>query len=287
MRNVLAGLDVSTSSAEGADPVAGALRAEALGFDFVSCSDHPSGSHPTFETWTMLTYIAARTSRVAVMPRVLSVPFRWPAVVAKMAESLDRLSGGRLILGMGAGAFPEEFRAFGLPGRSAGERVAGLADAVRIARGLWEKPGFSYEGPIYRVHEAPFEPRAARPVPIWLGTFGDHALEVTGELADGWIPSLGYAPAERLPEMRGKVLEAAERAGREAGEIRCVLNLEARIEDRVDPDPGRVVGPSGAVAERLAGFVEQGFDAFNFIVPGPRPPEQLEAIAGLLAELRR
>ena len=286
MSRVLVGLDVSTTSADGADPVADAQRAEALGFDFVSCSDHPSGSHPTFETWTMLTYIAARTTRVAVMPRVLSVPFRPPAVVAKMAESLDRLSGGRLILGLGAGAFPEEFRAFGLPERSAGERVAGLADAVRIARGLWAEPSFSYDGSIYRVVDAPFEPRATRPVPIWLGTFGDRALALTGELADGWIPSLGYAPANRLPAMRAKVLEAAERSGRSAGDITCVLNVEIRIEDHDDPDLGRVVGPHDAVVERLASFVEQGFGAFNFIVPGARTPAQLETLAEVASSIR-
>src|SRR2546429_2900879 len=97
---VLFGVNVSSSAAIGADPVADAVRAEELGFDFVSASDHPCGADPTFETWTMLTWIAAATSRIRVATRVLGVPYRPPAIVAKMAETLDRLSGGPLILGL-------------------------------------------------------------------------------------------------------------------------------------------------------------------------------------------
>lgn len=87
------GLNVTTSAGPGAGPVAEARTAEALGFDFVSASDHPSGSQPSFESWTMLTWIAAATEHIAVASRVLSLPLRARALVAKMAESLDRLSG--------------------------------------------------------------------------------------------------------------------------------------------------------------------------------------------------
>src|SRR5690554_2181201 len=101
MSDLLIGLGVSTSAHPGADPVADAVAAERYGFDFVSASDHLHGDAPTFEPWTMLTAIAASTTRLAVATRVLAVPYRHPAVVAKMAETLDRLSGGRLILGLG------------------------------------------------------------------------------------------------------------------------------------------------------------------------------------------
>src|SRR5437867_5920593 len=114
MTELLFGLNVSTSAVPEADPVAQARRAEELGFDFVSANDHPSGTTPTFELWTMLAWIAAATSRIRVASRVLGVPYRPPAMVAKMAETLDRLSGGRLILGMGGGSGDEELRAFGL-----------------------------------------------------------------------------------------------------------------------------------------------------------------------------
>ena len=175
MQPLLFGIDISTSATAGADPVRDALRAEALGFDFVSASDHPSGSHPSFETWTMLTWIAAATSRISVASRVLSVPFRSPTLVAKMAESLDRLSAGRLILGLGAGATDHELNAFGLPVPSAREKIDGLDDALQVIRGLWTQSVHSYEGPVHHTIEAMMEPKPAHRIPVWLGTFGDRA----------------------------------------------------------------------------------------------------------------
>ena len=95
------GVNVPTSAGPGDDPVGLAQEAERLGFDFVSAADHPCGPGPSYETPTMLTWIAARTSRIKVATRVLAVPFRRPAMVAKLAASLDQLSGGRFILGLG------------------------------------------------------------------------------------------------------------------------------------------------------------------------------------------
>lgn len=146
MARLLFGLNVPTSAAVGADPVSYARTAEEVGFDFVSASDHPCGTNPSYETWTMLSWIAAATSRIKVATRVLGVPYRSPAMVAKMAETLDRLSGGRLILGMGGGYSDEEFHAFGLRVPSAKEKIEGLEEAVRIVRGLWSEPTFTYEG---------------------------------------------------------------------------------------------------------------------------------------------
>src|SRR5947207_14009230 len=188
----LIGLSVSTSAAAGADPVADAAAAEQAGFDFVSASDHPCGSQPTYETWTMLSWIAARTSRIAVATRVLGVPYRPPAVVAKMAETLDRLSAGRLILGLGGGYSDDEFRAFGLGTFSPRDKVDGLEEAIRVARGLWSEREFTFSGRLYRTDRADLEPKPERRIPIWLGTYGPRALALTGRLADGWIPSLRF-----------------------------------------------------------------------------------------------
>ena len=135
------GVNVSTSASPGADPVADAQAAEALGFDFVSSSDHPAGGSPTYEVWTMLSWIAAATSRIKVATRVLGVPYRPPAMVAKMAETLDRLSDGRLILGLGGGYSDDEFRAFGLGVPTPGEKITGLQEAIHIIRGLWDQLG--------------------------------------------------------------------------------------------------------------------------------------------------
>jgi len=114
MSDLAFGLSIAPSAADGADPVAAARMAEDLGFDFVSASDHPCGTEPTYETWTLLSWIAAATTRIRIATRVLGVPYRNPAMVAKMAETFSRLSGGRLILGLGGGYSDDEFRAFGL-----------------------------------------------------------------------------------------------------------------------------------------------------------------------------
>ena len=269
MTEVLFGLNVPASAAPGSDPVALARAAEDLGFDFVSTADHPCGDQPTYETWTMLSWIAAHTSRITVATRVLGVPYRNPALVAKMAETLDRLSGGRLILGLGGGYSDEEFRAFGMPVPSPRDKVDGLAEAIEIARGLWSRPAFSFEGRRYRTVAADIEPKPAHRIPVWLGTFGDRALAVTGRLADGWIPSLGHAPRERLPRMREQVLTAARQAGRDPAGITCALNVQVRVDAGAVADPSLVAGPPSAVAEDLAGFVRMGFTALNLILAEP------------------
>ena len=279
MADVLFGLGLSTSAAPGADPVAGARRAEDLGFNFVSASDHPCGDHPTFEIWTMLAWIAAATTRIHFGPRVLGVPYRPPPMVAKMAETLDRLSGGRLILGLGGGYSDEEFRAFGLRVPSPGEKIAGLEEAILITRGLWSRQAFTFEGRHYRTEAADIEPKPSRPIPIWLGTFGDRALAVTGRLADGWIPSHGFAPPGRVPAMRERLFSAARAAGRDPAQITCTYHVQIRVDEHARGNRSLVAGPPGAVAEELIGFMKIGFTAFSLVPQGPGEDEQTERLA--------
>lgn len=275
---VMFGLNVSTSAVPGTDPVADARRAEELGFDFVSVNDHLHGKSPTFETWTMLSWLAAGTSRIRVATRVLGVPYRNPAVAAKMAETLDRLSGGRMILGLGAGASDEEFGAFGLGVRSPGDKVDGLEEAIRITRGLWAGPSFTFEGRLYRTEGAELEPKPSRAIPIWLGTYGNRALAVTGRLADGWIPTLEYAPPERVTAMRDRVLAAAREAGREPEEITCVYNIDVQVGEDPGAPPSVMSGSPEVVADRLIGFLGLGFTALN-LVPAADHREQAELLA--------
>jgi alkanesulfonate monooxygenase SsuD/methylene tetrahydromethanopterin reductase-like flavin-dependent oxidoreductase (luciferase family) len=279
VERLLFGLNVSTSVAADGDPVADARRAEELGFDFVSASDHPEGSRPTSEVWTMLCFIAAATSRIAVATRVLGVPYRPPAMVAKMAETLDRLSGGRVILGLGGGHSDDEHRAFGLGVRTPREKTVGLAEAVTIIRGLWTEPAFSYNGELYRTEAADLEPKPGRRIPIWLGTFAPRGLAITGRLADGWIPSLGYAPADELPGMRARVLDAAAAAGRDPEAFTCALNVEVDLDAEAPVGSSVLAGTPEAVADRLRGFVDAGFAAFNFMPRGGDPRRQAERLA--------
>jgi alkanesulfonate monooxygenase SsuD/methylene tetrahydromethanopterin reductase-like flavin-dependent oxidoreductase (luciferase family) len=199
-------------------------------------------------------------------------------MVAKMAETLDRLSGGRLILGLGGGSSDDEHRAFGLGVRTPREKVDGLEDAIRIIRGLWSEPAFTYEGRMYHTEAADIEPKPDRPIPIWLGTYGPRALRLTGRLADGWIPSLSYAPPAQVALMLERVLEAAREAGRDPSEITRAYNVEVRVGERVESD-GMVAGPPEAIAERFAEFAGLGFTAFHFVLVGSDVDEQAERLA--------
>jgi alkanesulfonate monooxygenase SsuD/methylene tetrahydromethanopterin reductase-like flavin-dependent oxidoreductase (luciferase family) len=275
---VLFGLSIPPSGAPGSDPVAAAVDAERLGFDFVSSSDHPQGTNPSNEVWTMLCFVAAATSRIHIATRVLGLPYRAPAMVAKMAETLDRLSGDRLILGLGGGFGDDEHRAFGLDVRSPKDKTEALEEALKIIRGLWTEPRFSFDGRFYRTDVADLEPKPQHRIPIWLGTFAPRSLALTGRLADGWIPSLGYRPTDELPAMRERVLAGARDAGRDPGEITCALNVTVRIGETAD-DPSIIAGTPEQIAERLVEFARVGFSAFNFMLDPARAREDAELLA--------
>jgi alkanesulfonate monooxygenase SsuD/methylene tetrahydromethanopterin reductase-like flavin-dependent oxidoreductase (luciferase family) len=272
------GLNLSTSAAPGADPVADAIEAERLGFDFVSANDHPMGDSPTQELWTLLTWVAARTSTIGIGSRVLGVPYRNPAMVAKMAASLQALSGGRLILGIGGGSSDEGIEALGAGRMSPRAKIDGLEDALRIVRGMWSEPRFSYEGVLHSTRDATIEPRPVEPIPIWTGTYGDRGLALTGELADGWIPSLELAPPERAHAMRRRILHSAEDASRSADEIACIYNLEVLVGEE-HPEGSVISGEAGRIVERLLGFVELGFSGMNFLLAGEDHHEQRRRLA--------
>jgi alkanesulfonate monooxygenase SsuD/methylene tetrahydromethanopterin reductase-like flavin-dependent oxidoreductase (luciferase family) len=273
------GVGISTLAGPGADPAAQARHAEALGFDLLTVSDHLHGTHPSLETWTVLTWIAAATSRAHVAPLVLGLPYRPPPVVAKMAESLQRLSDGRLVLGLGGGGADPEFAAFGLAARSPGEKVEALAEEIEILRGLWSSTPFSYEGKHFTLREAAVEPKPEAPIPIWTGSYGPRSLAVTGRLADGWNPSYPYAPPDVARGMRERVRAAAAEAGRDPDEITCAYNLSVNVAEGAPEHPKIVSGAPERVAERLVELCRMGFRTMNFWFREGAVAEQRERMA--------
>ncbi len=264
------GVNVPTSAGPGADPVGLAQEAERLGYDFVSAADHPCGRDPSYETTAMLTWIAARTSRIKVASRVLAVPFRRPAMVAKLATSLDQLSGGRFILGLGAGYSDAEIAAVGGPALSPAGKVEGLAEAIQVIRGAWTCSGYTQHGSPAQRPDLEMEPRPTRAIPIWLGTFGPRALAVTGRLADGWIPSLGYRPVEEFPPCAAGSTPPPKRPAGAPEDIRSVLNLGIRIDPGAGPRPDVVAGSAQQVATQLQDLAARyGFTGFSFHHPDP------------------
>jgi alkanesulfonate monooxygenase SsuD/methylene tetrahydromethanopterin reductase-like flavin-dependent oxidoreductase (luciferase family) len=284
MPAVLIGTDISTAAGAGDDPVRAALDAEQWGYDFVSASDHPAGSSPTYETVTMLTWIAARTSRISIATRVLGMPFRRPAMVAKTAESLQRLAGGRVILGLGAGYSDAEIVALGEPVASTRDKVAGLADALTIIRRVWAEASVTYRGRVHSVTDLTVQPKPADSIPIWLGAFGPRMLDITGRFADGWIPSFGFLPPADVPDRLQRIRDAAHAAGRPPDAVRAVYNVPVRIGRSVLHRGQAVSGSVADVVEKFAGFVELGFSGFNLM---PAPGHATVVGEELLPELRR
>jgi alkanesulfonate monooxygenase SsuD/methylene tetrahydromethanopterin reductase-like flavin-dependent oxidoreductase (luciferase family) len=220
--------------------------AERSGLDLVGIQDHPY-QWRFFDTWTLLAYLAGRTSRIGLLPDVVNLPLRLPSVLAKSAASLDVLSGGRVELGIGAGAFWDAVEAMGGPRRTPGESVAALEEAIAILRGFWSgERSVSVDGRYYRVKGAKPGPPPVHPIRLYIGAYGPRMLRLTGRLGDGWLPSLGdhYLPADRALDCHAVIDEAAMRAGREPAEIERAVNaMDA--------------GDAGAIAEELARLVTE------------------------------
>jgi alkanesulfonate monooxygenase SsuD/methylene tetrahydromethanopterin reductase-like flavin-dependent oxidoreductase (luciferase family) len=273
------GLSIIPSASGRSDPVGEAVHAEELGFDLVTVWDHPHGEHPSFETWTLMTWMASRTNRVSIASDVLAVPLRLPALVAKMAESLDRLSGGRLILGLGAGGRNDRFAGMGAPVRTPAEKIEALEEAVTVIRGVWSEPVFTFDGRHYRAEGTLLEPKPSRAIPIWLGTYGPRGRDLTGRLADGWFPSLAYVPLPMAKRNLQHVRTAAERAERDPDAMEYALNVGVRIGGPLPPDPDRRLGGEpDEVVEGILELLDVGFTVLNFSVGGHRV-EQADRLA--------
>lgn len=247
---------------QGPDPdqlVAEARDAERLGFDLFALSDHLHSDRGTWEPWTALSFLAAATERITLATDVLGLPYRAPAVLAKMAETLDRLSHGRLVLGLGTGGYDAEFAAFGLSVRTPGQKVAALDEAVQVITSLWQRPTTTFVGRHFTVYDARIEPRPAHRIPVWLGTYGPRALAVTGRLADGWLPSLQRLGLAEALALRDTVREAARGAGRDPDTITCACNVQVLLGGRRGAGDRVIAGSSQAVAEQLAAVVRAGF----------------------------
>lgn len=232
-----------------------AMVADRAGLDLVTFQDHPY--QPAFhDTWTLLSYVASRTTQVHVASNVLNLPLRQPAVLARAAASLDRLSGGRFELGIGAGAFRDGIAAMGGNRLTPSESVAALDEAIGIIREIWnteERGGVRRNGEHYRVNGAKRGPAPAHDIGVWVGAYKPRMLRLTGRLGDGWLPSLGYlqgGPPD-LAEMNRHIDEAAAAAGRGPSDIRRLLNISGQFTSN---NGGLLTGPPRQWAEELAGL---------------------------------
>jgi alkanesulfonate monooxygenase SsuD/methylene tetrahydromethanopterin reductase-like flavin-dependent oxidoreductase (luciferase family) len=237
-----------------------ARRADEAGLDLVSVQDHPY--QPAFlDAWTLLTAIAASTSRVSVFPNVANLPLRPPAVLARSVASLDILSGGRAELGIGAGAFWDAIEAMGGPRRTPAASVAALREAIAVIRALWTPGrGARVTGRHYSLPGAKPGPFPVHDAGIWVGAYKERMLRLTGEVADGWLPSSPYAPPEQLGPMNAVIDAAAAGAGRSPAAVRRLYNITGSFSgDGI----AFLQGPPKVWAEQLAGLaLDEGISGF-------------------------
>src|SRR3984893_3406346 len=256
------GVFLTPTSQQREQPVQLARLAEAAGLDLVTSQDHPY--QPAFlDTWTLLSYVAARTERIRLAGNVLNLPLRSPAVLARSVARRDLRSGGRIELGLGAGGFWDAIEAVGGRRLGPGAAVDALAEAIEIVRQVWDtgtRGGISFPGTYYQVAGAKRGPAPAHPVSIWVGAYKPRMLRLTGRLADGWLPSLSYLEPGQLAEGNEIIDKAASDAGREPGAVRRLLNISGQFGPSAT---GLLQGPPAHWARQLADLaLDDGISTF-------------------------
>jgi len=234
--------------------------------DFIGVQDHPYQKH-FLDAWAFMSTLLSRTHRVRVVPDVANLPLHNPAIIAKMAASLDLISGGRMELALGAGAFWDAVVAMGGPRRSPREAAGALVDAVEVTRLMWSgQRSARYDGEFYGLHGVHPGPQPAHDMQIWLGVSGPKLLRYLGGHADGWLPSNSYYGPDALPEMNQRIDRGAADAGRDPASIVRAYNVfgEIGLDDSDDPFGGTVSQWTSTLTS-LA--VETGMDTFIFGAP--------------------
>jgi probable F420-dependent oxidoreductase len=230
-----------------------AQLAEKLGLDSVWMSDHLMYTVPnkgSLEVFTSLSAVAANTKKITVGTKVVCAPFRHPALLAKTGATVDVISNGRFILGVGAGWYKSEFEAFGFP---FDKKASMMQEAVEIVKMLWEKPTVDYDGEFYEVRDGSCLPKPVQKPhpPIWIGSSGPRMLKLTAELGDGWV-----IPNPTVEEYRQKlnmIKGHAKKMGRSGEEIEAGYYAYASLsssseeawktaEEQILPERRRVFG---------------------------------------------
>ena len=281
-------------------PLEQAQRVEELGFDSLWVSEHMLFYVSTFDAITVLAAFAARTQRILLGSAVLLLPLRHPTIVAKEVASLDIISNGRIILGVGVGGeFPPEFVACGVPLEERGRRTD---EAIAVMRKLWSESHVNHEGRFFRLEDATMLPKPIQKPgpPIWVAGRSEAAMKRAASLGDGYMPYL-FSP-ERYRDSLAKVSAFAQQHGRDPTSIvaglyqficvadtyeearqRANRDLSIRYNQPFDSIVDRycVLGPPDQCAERLGEYVEAGVRHFILvpIAPPAELPRHLEVYA--------
>ncbi len=278
-----------------------ARRAEEVGFDSVWIEDHLLFRHEgqkdqgVWEGWAVIAAVAAVTSRVEIGPLVSCMSFRNPAYLAKLADTIEEISGGRLILGLGAGWHEAEYRAFGFP---FDHRVSRFEEGLRIVHGLLRNGRVDFVGRYHEARDCELAPRGPRPggPPILIGSTGARMLALAARYADQWN---AYFPKTRnQPSGVALLRDQVDAACRDAGRDPSTLGRTVAV--FVDMAPGRraspplpahwvfepLDGPPERLAQELRAYAQEGIDHAQLWLE-PNTLESVEAFAPVLELLDR
>lgn len=277
-------------------------RFDEAGLDWISIWDHfyeappAGGTQPHFEAVSLLGALAVETTRARIGCLVFYPGYRNPASLAKAATTLDHLSGGRFVLGLGGGWHEWEARAYGYDFPPIGTRLAMLDESCRIIRGLLTQERTTFHGKHFRVEDASCLPRPLQArLPIWIGGTGEkRTLQLAARHADGW--NAAYASPAEFARLSRVLDDWCAKEGRDPREITRTVNLSfhlttdparaARVEEELRRAwgpaaermlSGSLVGTPDRAAERLAEYAEAGASGINIALRAPWDAEALDA----------
>lgn len=240
----------------------------------------------TYECWALLPALAAVTARVRVGTLVSPTSVHHPALLAKRASTVDRLSGGRMVLGLGAGWQINEHHAYGIELEPPGKRVSRFEEAIQIVRSMLSQASTTFHGACYDITDAPCDPKPVQsPLPLLVGTRSPRMLRITARHADEWNT---WGAPELASERRAALVKACHAAGRDPATIWTSVNALVDLDGSAPPqDRPAIFGSAQQLVDQLGKYAELGFD--EFIVPdwnlGTGNSERADRLARIKTEV--
>ena len=268
--------------------------AEDTGWHGVWLADHymPNTGDTTpargdvYECWGLLPALAAVTDRVRIGTLVSPTSVHHPALLAKRAATIDRLSAGRMVLGLGAGWQINEHHAYGIELEPPGKRVSRFEEAIQIVRSMLSEESTTFHGACYDITDAPCDPKPVQsPLPLLVGTRSPRMLRITARYASEWNT---WGTPEQAGDHRAALVETCDKVGRDPATMRTSVNAMVDL-DGSTPPPGRAAlfGSAQQLIDQFGQYAELGFD--EFILPdwnlGPDKSERADKLARLKTEI--
>jgi probable F420-dependent oxidoreductase len=239
-----------------------------------------------YECWALLPALAAVTERVRIGTLVSPTSVHHPALLAKRASTVDRLSDGRMVLGLGAGWQINEHYAYGIELEPPGKRVSRFEESIQIVRSMLAEESTTFHGAYYDITDAPCDPKPVQsPLPLLVGTRSPRMLRITARHADEWNT---WGSPEQAAVHRAALIETCEKVGRDPATVRTSANALVDL-DGSAPPPGRAAlfGSAQQLVDQFGQYAALGFD--EFILPdwnlGPDKSERADKLARIKAEV--